>query len=72
MRMGALIVAGAVAFALSILAFGSRVDAQTSPKATGGQDASSKAAAAIASEVKNKNFDLSTISEGDRRRGLKD
>ena len=62
MRMGALIVAGAIGFVLSILALGSRVEAQTSPKATGGQDASSNAAAAIASEAKNKNFDLSTIS----------
>ena len=62
MRVGALIVAGAVGFCLSILASGSRVEAQTSPKATGDQDASSKAAAAIASEAKNKNFDLSTIS----------
>ena len=42
------------------LAVGSRVEAQTSLKATGGQDASSKAATAIASE--SKNFDVSTIS----------
>jgi hypothetical protein len=63
MRKGALVVAGTISFALFILAFSSCIDAQTNPKATGGQDASSKAAAAIALESKNNNLDLSTISK---------
>ena len=45
--MGALFVAGAIAFVASILTLGSRVEAQMSAK-TRGQDASSKAAAAAA------------------------
>ena len=69
--MRALIVAGAISFVLFILASSSRIDAQTNPKATGGQDASSKAAAAIALE--SKNVDLSTISKSifDEATGLK-
>jgi hypothetical protein len=71
--MRALIVAGAISFVLFILAPSSRIDAQTNPKATGGQDASSKAAAANALEFKNKNLDLSTISKAisDEATGLK-
>jgi hypothetical protein len=45
--MGALFVAGAIAFVASILTLGSRLEAQISAK-TRGQDASSKAAAAAA------------------------
>jgi hypothetical protein len=63
MRAEALIVAGVIYSVLSILALGSRVDAQTNSKATGGQDVSSNAAAAIALEAQNKNFELSTISK---------
>jgi hypothetical protein len=59
--MSALIFAGAVTAASSILNC-SRVDAQTGSTAANGPDISSKASAAVA-DIKDKNFDLSIISK---------
>jgi hypothetical protein len=59
----ALIVGGAIAFVSVIFSLGTRAEAQTSPVATGGQGASSKAAVAVGTDVKDKNFDLGNVSK---------
>jgi hypothetical protein len=59
--MSALIIAGAVTAASSILNY-SRVEAQTGARAANGADIPSKASA-TAADIKDRNFDLSIISK---------
>ena len=59
----ALIVGGTIAFVSVNFALGTRAEAQTNPVATGGQAGSSKGAAAVGTEVKDKNFDLGNVSK---------
>jgi hypothetical protein len=61
--MQALIVGGTIAFVSVFFPLGARAEVQTSPVATGGQGASSKAAQAVGPEVKDKNFDLGNVSK---------
>ena len=61
--MRALIAGGTIAFVSVNFALGTRAEAQTSPVATGGQAGSSKGAAAVGTEVKDKNFDLGNVSK---------
>ena len=61
--MRALIAGGTIAFVSVNFALGTRAEAQTSSVATGGQAGSLKGAAAVGTEVKDKNFDLGNVSK---------
>ena len=60
-RMGAVLVAGAIASLSSVSVWNSRADAQTSLTTTGSRNNSTAAVTAVSPKIKDEDFDLTTI-----------